>query len=62
MNTSLRAVLFGATVAAALTVTLDSVVAAEPIRAVRLEAVSVVAHRAAFDADGNLKAARTAAE
>ncbi len=60
MNTSLRAVLFGAAVAAALTVTLDTVTAAERTNAttevVRLDTVYVVAHRNAFDADGNLKA------
>ena len=67
MNTNLRALLFAAvttaTVAAALTVTLDTVVAAEPVRVapqnvVRLDAVQVTGHRDHFDADGNLKVIR----
>jgi hypothetical protein len=58
MNTNLRAILFGATVAAALTITLDSVTAAETPQVTRLDAVQVTAHRDAFDADGNLKVVR----
>ncbi len=56
MNTNLRALIFGAVVAAALTITLDTVTAAEPLHVVRLEGIQVTAHRDAFDADGNLKA------
>jgi hypothetical protein len=55
MNTNLRALLFGAAVAAALTITLDTVVAAEAPQVIRLDTVEVTAHRDAFDADGNLK-------
>lgn len=64
MTTTLRAVLFGAAVAAALTVTLDTVTAAEraastaATEVIRLDTIHVVAHRDAFDADGNLKAGR----
>ena len=60
MNTNLRALIFGAAVAAALTVTLDTVVAAEKPEVVRLEAVRVIAHRDAFDADGNMPVTRLA--
>ncbi len=58
MNTNLRALIFGAVVAAALVITLDTVTAAEPVEVIRLEAVQVSAHRDAFDADGNLKVPR----
>ncbi len=58
MNTNLRALIFGAAVAAALTLTLDTVTAAEPLDVIRLEAVQVNAHRDAFDADGNMKVTR----
>ena len=58
MNTNLRALIFGAAVAAALTITLDTVTAAEPVELIRLDAVQVTAHRDAFDADGNLKVVR----
>lgn len=61
MTSTLRAVLFGAAVAAALTVTLETVTAAEraaSVEVIRLDTVHVVAHRDAFDADGNLKAGR----
>jgi hypothetical protein len=58
MNTNLRALIFGVSVAAALTVTLDSVVAAEPQQVIRLDTVHVTAHRSDFDADGNLKPIR----
>ena len=58
MNTNLRALIFGAVVAVAMTVTLDTVTAAEPLEVVRLDAVQVNAHRDAFDADGNLKVIR----
>ncbi len=60
MTTTLRGILFGFAVAAALTVTLDTVTAAESIEVVRLDAVEVTAHRDAFDADGNLKVVRLA--
>lgn len=55
MNTNFRALVFGAAVAAALTITLDTVVAAEPVPVVQLDGVTVTAHRANFDADGNLQ-------
>ncbi len=58
MNTNLRALIFGAAVAAALTITLDTVTAAESVEVVRLDAVEITAHRDAFDADGNLKIVR----
>jgi hypothetical protein len=57
MNTNLRALIFGAAVAAALTITLDTVTAAEKVEVIHLDRVEVVAHRDHFDADGNLKAA-----
>lgn len=58
MNTNLRALIFGATVTAALTITLDTVFAAEPQAVTRLDAVQVTGHRDAFDADGNIKVIR----
>ena len=58
MNTNLRALIFGAAVAAALTITLDTVTAAESVDVIRLDAVEITAHRDAFDADGNLKVVR----
>ena len=58
MNTNLRALIFGAAVAATMTLTLDTVTAAEPQEVVRLEGISVNAHRDAFDADGNMKVTR----
>lgn len=61
MNTNLRALVFGAAVAAVLTITLDTVVAAEPMHVTRLDGVTVNAHRDAFDADGELKVIRLAA-
>jgi hypothetical protein len=54
MNINLRALVFGTAVAAALTVTMN-VVAAERPQPIRLEAVTVTAHRDAFDANGDLK-------
>ena len=58
MNTNLRALIFGAAVAAALTISLDTVTAAEPVEAIRLDTVQVIAHRDAFDADGNMHVTR----
>ena len=58
MTTTLRALIFGAAVAATMTLTLDTVTAAEPVQAIRLEGISVNAHRDAFDADGNMKVTR----
>ena len=58
MNTNLRALVFGVAVAAALTITLDTVTAAESTPVYRLDTIEVVAHRDAFDADGNLKVIR----
>ncbi|MEO8938436.1 MAG: hypothetical protein ABI277_08230 [Burkholderiaceae bacterium] len=58
MNTNLRALIFGAAVAAALAITFDTVVAAEPMQVTRLDGVTVNAHRDAFDADGELKVIR----
>jgi hypothetical protein len=57
MNINLRAILFGTAVTAALTIAMN-VVAAEKTEVIRLGAVEVIAHRDAFDADGNLKAVR----
>ena len=58
MNTNLRAVIFGAAVAATLTFSLDTVTAAETPQAVRLDGIEVIAHRENFEADGNLKVTR----
>ena len=58
MNTNLRALIFGAAVAAALTVSLDTVTAAETPQIVRLDGVEITAHHDNFDADGNLKVIR----
>lgn len=58
MNTNLRALIFGAAVAVALTVSLDTVTAAETPQIVRLDGIEVTAHRDNFDADGNLKVIR----
>ena len=64
MNTNLRALIFGAAVAAALTVTFDTVTAAEKaagaVDVVRLDAIEVRASRANFDAEGNLLVTRLA--
>jgi hypothetical protein len=49
MNINLRALVFGVAVAAAMTVTIDSVVAAESTRVVRLDTIEVTAHRDAVD-------------
>jgi HAMP domain-containing protein len=51
MNINLRALVFGAAIAAALTATID-VVAAERQQIVRLDAIEVVAHR---DAAGDME-------
>lgn len=58
MNTNLRALIFGAAVAAALTVSLDTVTAAETSQIVRLDGIEITAHRDNFDTDGNLKVIR----
>ncbi len=58
MNTNLRALIFGAAVAAALTISLDTVTAAEMPQVVRLDGIEVTAHRDNFDTDGNLKVIR----
>jgi hypothetical protein len=50
MNINLRALVFGAAVAAATTLTINTVVAAETVPVYRLDAIEVVAHR---DADVN---------
>ncbi len=55
MNTNLRALTFGAAAAVALTFALDAAVVAQPAEVIRLEPVTVTAHRANFDVDGNLK-------
>ena len=60
MNVNYRALVFGMAIAAALTFTLDTVTAAEPAEVIRLEGVTVTAHRDAFDADGNMKVVRLA--
>ena len=48
MNINLRALVFGATIAAALTATID-VVAAEHQPIIRLDGIEVVAHREAAE-------------
>lgn len=58
MNTNLRAILFGVSVTAVLTIAVNNVVAAEAVKVYRLDAVEVTAHRADFDADGALKPVR----
>lgn len=58
MNTNIRALLFGAAVAAVLTVTLDTVTAAEPPEIIRLDTIEVTSHRYLDDADGNLTVIR----
>ena len=55
MNTNLRAILFGTAVATILTITMNTVTAAEQPEVIRLDGVTVTAHRDNFDADGNLK-------
>ena len=60
MNVNYRALVFGIAVAAAVTVTLDTVTAAEPLEVIRLDTVTVTAHRDAFDVDGNMKVVRLA--
>ncbi len=55
MNTNLRAILFGSAVAAILAITMNTVTAAEQPEVIRLDGVTVTAHRDNFDADGNLK-------
>jgi hypothetical protein len=49
MNINLRALVFGVAVAAAMTVTIDSVVAAESPRVVRLDTIEVTSHRSVDD-------------
>ena len=58
MNTNLRAILFGVSVTAVLTIAFNNVVAAEATPVYRLDPVHVTAHRADFDADGALKPVR----
>lgn len=58
MTTTFRGICFGFAVAAALTITLDTVTAAESLEVVRLEGIQVTAHRDAFDVDGSLKVIR----
>ena len=58
MNTNIRALLFGAAAAAALTLTLDTVTAAESPEIIRLDPIEVTSHRYLDDADGNLKVIR----
>jgi hypothetical protein len=54
MNINLRAIVFGIAVAAATTITIDTVVAAEVARpeVIRLEGIEVVAHRDVVADDG----------
>ena len=58
MNTNLRALIFGAAVAVAMTLTLNTVFAAEKPAVIRLDGIEVTAHRDAFDAAGNLEVVR----
>ncbi len=60
MTTTVRGILFGFAVAAALTITLDSVTAAESPEVFRLQGIEVTAHREAFDAKGDLEVIRLA--
>ena len=45
MNTNLRALIFGAAVAAALTIAMNAVYASEPLEVIRLDTIEVTAHR-----------------
>ena len=58
MNINLRALIFGTAVAAALTVTMNTVAAAEPVQVIRLDTVQVVGHRVAFEADRTVDVVR----
>lgn len=58
MNTNLRAILFGVSVTAVLTIAFNNVAAATATPVYRLDRVEVTAHRADFDADGALKRVR----
>src|SRR5882757_3272281 len=52
MTTTVRALIFGAAIAAVSALTLTAVFAAEPVKVVRLDGVTVIAHRDHFDCDG----------
>jgi hypothetical protein len=54
MTTTVRALIFGTAIAAVSALTLTAVFAAEPVQVVRLDGVTVTAHRDHFDCDGNL--------
>ncbi|MGI9024055.1 MAG: hypothetical protein ACR2GP_00435 [Burkholderiaceae bacterium] len=58
MNINLRALIVGIAAAAAMTLTFDAVGASRGREIVRLEGITVTAHRDNFDADGNLKVIR----
>ena len=60
MNTNLRALTFGIAAATAMSLTFDAMSAADATQVVRLDPVVVTAHRANFDADGNLHGVRLA--
>ena len=58
MNINLRALIFGIAAAAAMTLTFDALGASSGREVIRLDRIEVTAHRANFDADGNLKVIR----
>ncbi len=58
MNINLRALIFGIAAAAAMTLTFDALGASRGKEVVRLEGITVIAHRDNFDAYGNLKVIR----
>ena len=58
MNTNLRALTFGIVAATAMVLAFDAMSAADATQVVRLDPVVVTAHRANFDANGNLRVVR----
>ena len=58
MNTNLRALTFGIAAVTAMSLTFDAMSAAHAPQVVRLDPVVVTAHRANFDAEGNLHVVR----
>ena len=58
MNINLRALIVGIAAATTMTVAFDAVGASRGREIIRLEGVTVTAHRESFDAEGNLKVIR----
>ena len=58
MNINIRALIVGIAAAAAMSLTFDALGAARSRDVIRLDGITVIAHRENFDADGNLKAIR----